>query len=93
MNYVGIEIHKRYSVLAAQDEEGRKLKEARSREIRPRTTRAFSKVWKGAAGKYHGPLLRVIAKTRCVVTVSSAAGSSFFFRNLAPIFRRACCDR
>jgi hypothetical protein len=29
MNYVGIDIHKRYSVLAAQDEKGRKLKEAR----------------------------------------------------------------
>jgi RHS repeat-associated protein len=29
MNYVGIDIHKRYSVLAAQDGEGRKLKEAR----------------------------------------------------------------
>lgn len=29
MNYVGIDIHKRYSVLAAQDESGRKLKEAR----------------------------------------------------------------
>src|SRR2546430_14917590 len=29
MNYVGIDIHKRYSVLAAQDETGRKLKEAR----------------------------------------------------------------
>ena len=29
MNYVGIDIHKRYSFLAAQDEEGRKLKEAR----------------------------------------------------------------
>jgi transposase len=29
MNYVGIDIHKRYSVLAAQDEEGRRLKEAR----------------------------------------------------------------
>jgi transposase len=29
MNYVGIDIHKRYSVLAAQDEAGRKLKEAR----------------------------------------------------------------
>ena len=29
MNYVGIDIHKRYSVLAAQDERGRKLKEAR----------------------------------------------------------------
>jgi hypothetical protein len=28
MNYVGIDIHKRYSFLAAQDEEGRKLKEA-----------------------------------------------------------------
>jgi hypothetical protein len=26
MNYVGIDIHKRYSILAAQDEEGRKLK-------------------------------------------------------------------
>lgn len=29
MNYVGIDIHKRYSVLAAQDEQGRRLKEAR----------------------------------------------------------------
>src|SRR5712691_536266 len=29
MNYVGIDIHKRYSVLCAQDETGRKLKEAR----------------------------------------------------------------
>jgi hypothetical protein len=29
MNYVGIDIHKRCSVLAAQDEVGRKLKEAR----------------------------------------------------------------
>jgi hypothetical protein len=28
MNYVEIDIHKRYSILAAQDEEGRKLKEA-----------------------------------------------------------------
>jgi len=30
MNYVGIDIHKRYSLLAAQDEEGRQLKEART---------------------------------------------------------------
>ncbi len=29
MNYVGIDIHKRYSVLCAQDEKGAKLKEAR----------------------------------------------------------------
>ena len=29
MNYVGIDIHKRYSVLVAQDERGRKLREAR----------------------------------------------------------------
>ena len=29
MNYVGIDIHKRYSVLSAQDEQGRGLKEAR----------------------------------------------------------------
>jgi transposase len=29
MNYVGIDIHKRYSVLCAQDEAGHKLKEAR----------------------------------------------------------------
>jgi len=29
MNYVGIDLHKRYSVLCAQDEAGRKLKEAR----------------------------------------------------------------
>src|SRR5437879_2063546 len=29
MNYVGIDIHKRYRVLCAQDEAGRKVKEAR----------------------------------------------------------------
>jgi hypothetical protein len=29
MNYVGIDIHKKYSVLCAQDEAGRRLKEAR----------------------------------------------------------------
>ncbi len=29
MNYVGIDIHKKYSVLCAQDEQGRKIKEAR----------------------------------------------------------------
>nr|MBA3963706.1 IS110 family transposase [Chthoniobacterales bacterium] len=29
MNYVGIDIHKKFSVLCAQDESGRKLKEAR----------------------------------------------------------------
>jgi hypothetical protein len=29
MNYVGIDIHKRYSVVCALDEQGRKLKEAR----------------------------------------------------------------
>jgi hypothetical protein len=36
MNYVGIDIHKRYSFLVAQDEEGRKLKEARIEAMRPR---------------------------------------------------------
>jgi hypothetical protein len=29
MNYVGIDIHKHYSVLCAQDEAGQKLREAR----------------------------------------------------------------
>ena len=29
MNYVGIDIHKRYSVCVAQDERGRRLGEAR----------------------------------------------------------------
>ena len=29
MNYVGIDIHKKYSVLCAQDERGRTLREAR----------------------------------------------------------------
>ena len=29
MNYVGVDIHTRYSVLCAQDEGGHKLKEAR----------------------------------------------------------------
>jgi hypothetical protein len=29
MNYVGIDIHKKYSVLCAQDERGSRLKEAR----------------------------------------------------------------
>lgn len=29
MNYVGVDIHKKYSVLCALDKEGRKLREAR----------------------------------------------------------------
>jgi hypothetical protein len=45
MNYVGIDIHKRYSVLAAQDEKGRKLKEARIEGN-------SAQVWKGRAERF-----------------------------------------
>ena len=31
MNYVGIDIHKKYSVLCAQDEQGRKIPESENR--------------------------------------------------------------
>ena len=42
MNYVGIDIHKRYSVLCAQDEAGRKVKEARIEgEARGGSVRAY----------------------------------------------------
>jgi len=38
MNYVGIDIHKKYSVVCALDERGRKLKEAR---IEPNSSSGF----------------------------------------------------
>jgi transposase len=47
MNYVGIDIHKRYSVLAAQDEEGRKLKEAR---IEGNSAQAYARFFQSLEG-------------------------------------------
>lgn len=47
MNYVGIDIHKRYSVLAAQDEEGRKLKEAR---IEGNSVQDYARFFQSLAG-------------------------------------------
>jgi len=49
MNYVGIDIHKRYSVLCALDESGRKLREGRVEAIRGAGLRNFLKGWKGQA--------------------------------------------
>jgi transposase len=48
MNYVGIDIHKRYSVCAAQDERGRKLGEAR---IEGNSADGFVQYLKGLGGK------------------------------------------
>lgn len=47
MNYVGIDIHKRYSVLAAQDESGHKLKEAR---IEGNSVEEFSRFFQSLEG-------------------------------------------
>ena len=47
MNYVGIDIHKRYSVLCALDEQGRKLKEAR---IEGDCASGFAQFFKGLDG-------------------------------------------
>jgi transposase len=47
MNYVGIDIHKRYSVMCAVDERGRKLKEAR---IEPNSSSGFVQFFKGLKG-------------------------------------------
>lgn len=47
MNYVGIDIHKRYSVLCALDEQGRKLKEAR---IEGGCASGFAQFFKGLEG-------------------------------------------
>jgi hypothetical protein len=49
MNYVGIDIHKRYSVLAAQDESGRKLKEARIEGNSAEDYTRFFQSWKAGA--------------------------------------------
>ena len=47
MNYVGIDVHKRYSVLCALDEQGRKLKEAR---IEASSASGFAQFFKGLPG-------------------------------------------
>jgi hypothetical protein len=47
MNYVGIDIYKRYSVLAAQDERGRKLKEAR---IEGSSAEEYARFFRGLEG-------------------------------------------
>jgi transposase len=47
MNYVGIDVHKRYSVLCALDEQGRKLKEAR---IEGNCACGFAQFFKGLEG-------------------------------------------
>ena len=48
MNYVGIDIHKRYSVLAAQDAEGRKLGEAR---IEGNSAREYARFFQSLEGQ------------------------------------------
>ena len=47
MNYVGIDIHKRYSVLAAQDAQGQKLREAR---IEGNSAEEFARFFRSLAG-------------------------------------------
>ena len=48
MNYIGIDIHKRYSVLCAQDEAGRRLKEAR---IEGHEVRDYARFFQGLEGQ------------------------------------------
>lgn len=47
MNYVGIDIHKRYSVLCAQDEAGRKVREAR---IEGHEAQDYARFFRGLEG-------------------------------------------
>ena len=49
MNYVGVDIHKKYSVLCALDESGRKLREGRVEGNSATGLRSFLPVWKGQA--------------------------------------------
>jgi len=49
MNYVGVDIHKKYSVLCALDESGRKLREGRVEGNSARGFAQFLPVWKGQA--------------------------------------------
>ena len=49
MNYVGVDIHKKYSVLCALDESGRKLPREESKAIAQQGLRSFLPVWKGQA--------------------------------------------
>ena len=48
MNYVGIDIHKRYSVCVAQDERGRRLGEAR---IEGNLAAGFAQFFRSLGGK------------------------------------------
>lgn len=48
MNYVGIDVHKRYSVCAAQDEQGRELGVVR---IEGNSSRGFAQFLR----QFHGP--------------------------------------
>ena len=52
MNYVGIDIHKKYSVLCAQDERGRTLREAR---IDGNSTDGFVQFFKALEGPSKAP--------------------------------------
>ena len=49
MNYVGVDIHKKYSVLCAVDERGRKLREARVEGNAPFGFAQFFLAWEGQA--------------------------------------------
>src|SRR5207248_4834942 len=47
MNYVGVDIHKKYSVLCALDESGRKLREGR---VQGNSARGFAQFFAGLEG-------------------------------------------
>src|SRR5437016_14487271 len=47
MNYVGVDIHKKYSVLCALDESGRKLREGR---VEGNSARGFAQFFAGLEG-------------------------------------------
>ena len=50
MNYVGIDIHKRYSVLVAVDERGQELARGRINVGADRVESKFFNFWREAAG-------------------------------------------
>jgi hypothetical protein len=58
MNYVGVDVHKKYSVLCALDEGGRKLREARAEGNAPS---GFAQFFAGLDGPFVMPCCYALA--------------------------------
>ena len=67
MNYVGIDIHKRYSVLCAQEESGQKLREARieGHETEDYARSRFLALSRSSAPSSASTSLNAVAMARC----------------------------